>query len=62
VAAALARAAVVLARAAVAFHAVKLAGLAVNLVTFPVLRPPAAGPGRIWTGAKAGHVAAGPSA
>jgi glycosyltransferase involved in cell wall biosynthesis len=35
-----------LARATVAFHAVKLAGLAVNLVMFPVLRPPGAGSGR----------------
>ena len=45
-AAALARAAVALARAAVAFHAVKLAGLAANLVMFPVLRPDAARSGR----------------
>jgi glycosyltransferase involved in cell wall biosynthesis len=43
---ALARAAVALARAAVAFHAVKLAGLAANLVMFPALRPDAAGSGR----------------
>jgi glycosyltransferase involved in cell wall biosynthesis len=33
-----------LARAVFAFHAVKLAGLAANLVMFPVLRPQAAGP------------------
>jgi glycosyltransferase involved in cell wall biosynthesis len=39
-----------LARAVVAFHAVKLAGVAVNLVVFPTLRPEAAAP----TGAGAG--------
>ena len=33
-----------LARAVLAFHAVKLAGLAANLVMFPVLRPQAAAP------------------
>ncbi|MGN6361101.1 MAG: glycosyltransferase family 2 protein, partial [Thermomicrobiales bacterium] len=32
-----------LARAVIAFHAVKLAGVAVNLVLFPTLRPEAAG-------------------
>lgn len=36
-----------LARAAVTFHAVKLAGLVANLVMFPVLRPDAAGAGRV---------------
>ena len=44
---ALARAATALARAAVAFHAVKLAGLVTNLAMFPVLRPDAAGSGRV---------------
>ncbi len=44
---ALGRAAAALARAAVAFHAVKLAGLAANFVTFPVLRPVAGGSGRV---------------
>ncbi len=33
-----------LARSIVAFHAVKLAGVAVNLITFPTLRPQAASP------------------
>ena len=39
-----------LARAVVAFHAVKLAGVVVNLVLFPTLRPEAPGP----TSARAG--------
>jgi glycosyltransferase involved in cell wall biosynthesis len=36
-----------LARATIAFHAVKLAGLVANLVMFPILRPRAAGSGRV---------------